>query len=858
MSLPTLTNGTWAAELPTLCVDCDKAGVEHKCWKRITVDPIESSKLWSAELVSRANEIAETLRRESFYPILLDRVANAHYENAIGLSGINAITSNFAWELRSVSGDTATLVWHTGDEDPANLPVNTYVYNENYGQEGEPLYNTITTRVSLPNLSIMTFDAPSVLQHHGGLIVHQINGPETLVDDATWTVKVFGTIPSNATTQLDGSNDPVYVRFTFYGNGVEPIPDIRDDHPFFAVPAQYTINSPSAQVYELGTAVRHVPPGQYGAWSATETRDGVETAINVAGLIKIEHVGTASWKTSIDLTEYDLTDVSQIVVNGLVESSDNAAKIYCQDRCANSITDYSESWGVTGAGAGKHYCKYRAIASGAATYRYNCFQTTCNLFQSEQAHHPLDQDIIRGIVDDIPWLAEQAAPSLGTYYPWRTGRSSLRSAAGDNYVLPQGYHRLKAWPCLGGWAHGVTMGGSAALAGNYVGLTLLNVPEANLAGTFPGYGPGGNNIEGRLLEDVSNAADDGSDANSNYRQQVLMEDADIPLWTPNQPIGTYGLTQRLIQYELYFPQIEDIEGQQIRDDGTIEIGNWVVGETEYLTRIVMKTGARFDRTGSLDWGGALFQVEIVGAVAANGILTLDLKNGVIGASSGGTRTNPEVSTLWRAGGTNVAPARWQTIRNYASGGSYGPGRHLARRGCAVRILHGDLTDKKFLVTKATPHTGAVQSWKYEPADYGYWTEAQYYTNKIGFHAGLPSNYSLWGNKGDQIEVAINPFLQGWIDAGYVSKLIGKTVEIRTDPVAAESGYTIYESAYGDTADNDITSGALWLGASGIVYLTGDMTGKCVRIVADIYDREQVIAYKNFESIRTTLERLMGG
>ena len=755
LQLPTLSNGNFGRGLPTGCIGCGKAVSTHKAWDNLTLGPASKTAQWSAEFVTAAEAIRDRIDLLRSLVQLCNR--QAHGITAASSVGGIPPSNEYTYELVSCSSNSVTVKYQAGDQDPRTAAFTSYTDNGNWGG-GNPKYDETSSNRALPPRGVLTLDAPSAIQNHGGLIVYRIRPAaadwDTFAVDDNFIFYTHGTWNSAlALTKQPLGGSTIKVRYSCYITNEEQWATYRHSYPLYVKGKTKTISNVDTNTeYTLEAAARIRAPaaGWITATHKTGGGDVDETATLIA-ITEVQHNG-AAYKTIFDTTGYGQFDgTSDLDVTYYIETTDNSGLPAGQDRCSRARIDLTKSYGTADGSGRRWYCHARKTADLAATFLPACYQTGCSLWDHEDAPtNPLNQPALEQLTHSFPWLYEQSVVAQAVYKLTRFGCPSLASLAGMNTALSTGWHLLKQLNAVEaeGWARAIQLPPHNLWFKNF-GFEWLtfsddgDLPDLIDSNTWPSYGPAGANWskDAELPPTVGiTIATDTDDPHKTNRAQILKRSKLLNPYT-GAVSGTYGKYQDsspVTQYEMFFSSIDPTNRSttQTFADGSIEPGYWKAdltsqgaedGDTVYYWRLLITRGRRYDRGADNDHGGSVVSGTVAYAETTTNGFRFYFELGLERASTQ-VSAQEERETEWNQGGNIVELPEWAKVYNHRSingkrgvdGLSRVRNGHVARFttangfGLPVAVAGDDRTERRFWVETAQACYSASQTGAFDP------------------------------------------------------------------------------------------------------------------------------------------------
>lgn len=736
VEFPSLVSGSFTRNKPAACQGCPNSLTTHRVWSDVSIGPALTSELWMTELIGIGNKLRENWRRQASYQTLMHRIAYGVERPERYPNGPNAISQEWDWELDSISGDEVTVKYQAGDDDPRAVSFNEQTLNPDWGQldgggNPEPKWETTAITAALSTYGVLTFEAPSRMRFHGGLVVKRIEVPSPFIVGSTFKFHVFltsGLSLANAAAKWPASSGTaIRVKYRVYALYPENWPAIRDDLPMFVVPKTVDIENAQQQVYTLETGSRVRPPKAGTDWFQAWTT-GPLAEIDLDDELQIVHSGSGSgYDTKLDLTARAELTGETIRLLYYIESGEDYAVSGGQDRCANSACDCSGSWGEADAEGRRWYCALRDSASLAANFKRECMQTGCSGWTPDAPTHPMAQDLMKMLEKGVPWRAIETDVATGDYQLIRWEAPGLGALAGMDLGLDEtGWHQKirMYYPfdvLLGRWARRSSVGGFVFGIGGDLFLAWKKVgqmPDLAKADTWPDFGPCGN-LYSRLLEYGTEVASDANDPVRVERGRLMLGRINLVAYGGGVS-GQNGEFQRLgsnTNYRAYFPNLAAGAGAQAFDDGTFTRADFEMLGVTYKWKITLSGGIRYDRSGSDAFGGLETSVTIKRASwdEQTGVLTCWLVNGSVRASRVGGEVGEEIETVWKQCGENVDLPDPFRVMNWACDQSRrGPRTGKVHAGHCAKFpgtLGDNIQARKFWITAARAgDSGQTDSW----------------------------------------------------------------------------------------------------------------------------------------------------
>ena len=762
--LPTLSYGTFTRKPPVRCLTCVNlapSGKHEKAFEDIYIGDSALERMWSSELTSAGNTVRKHIEKVRAMCQFLHLQSNGVLEaDALPINYVPP-SQAISYELVSAIGSTVTVKW-TGGGDPRAIQYSTLKPNDDYGGAGESPYSVETAHSPLPLNGILSFSAPSQLQYHAGVIVIGIGGLPAagvaMSPGDTFTFTVMGELGSAATKKWPtDSSDTIMADYRHYPpSTAEPWHRMRFDSPLYCIRKVVELLPPfEAEENTVTEAVIRVPEDDWfeAAWIKNGVREDKTAAFLAPGKMIIRHIGSSDYRSILDLTGVDLTGVTSIELTVWEESLATSARNCSQDRCGNSIPDFSKSWGTL-SGDAKWTCAVQDSASLSSTHRPKCIQTECSGWLKQDAPtNPVNRTIMGQLHGSIPWLVVQIL-SFPTPYLFRNDAPSLHTLV-THPALPVGLHLLVATAyATGGWyARGTIAGGQAKQYGyewleRKTGVGWFVNPDYSTPSTWPNKGPAGDVFihEPGLPQNATNntgtPADDPAD---NRKTACMMGAALVPeRMMPNggqSPLpnsswfGEYVLNSYIStaakRLELWFPDLLVDATVETYADGTFQSGFFTaqgktqatkdLGEaTVYYWKLILAPRRNNPMEGSLS--NITGEIKYITAGAGN---SYDLWfDGAQESCSSQIGLYADLKTVWKQGGNIAALPDWAEVHNYDATRS--------NRGVARKVQNGDVIhftegkgfthqavkDRRFWVNSGTPcDSGHTMS--YVPSQ---WTE----------------------------------------------------------------------------------------------------------------------------------------
>ena len=763
--LKTPANGAFTRKPPVRCLGCanlDAEGKHEKAFEDVYIGPSGDEALWSAALTTHSETVREYVEKARALTHFLHLQANGVLQaDALPINFVTP-SSTFSWELVSVSGNTVTAKWTTGDTDPRAVSYSTIAINPSFGAPGETRWTSTENFTALRPGGILSFSAPSQLVNHAGVIVTSVNvttPPGTaMANPSTFTFTVMGNVSGAAAKKwpVDDSGT-IKIDYRHYYTYAEPWHRMRRDSPLYCVKQRITLSAPIAGV---NTVVEKASRFAEADWFDAEwVKDGNNEDKTSAfiPLTHVRHIGDTDYRTILDLTGEDLDGVTSITLTLWVESAEDAARNCAQDRCGNSIPDFSKSWGIL-EGNAKWHCAFQDTASLASTFRPKCIQTECDQWLPQDAPtNPMNRTIMQQLHGGIPWQVVQI-PSMPDAYLSRLDAPGMRALV-TQPALPGGYHVLVNMAfAAGGWYTRAQISGFQEAHYGYEwnerkdgGAVWVN-PDYSDTGTWPDKGVAGGNFThepGLPLNATDNLGSDDDDPAHNRQAACMMGSQLVRQysmpgneyftleWFGEHVLNSYIPTAAK-RLELWFPDLLVDATVETYADGTFQSGFFTeqgktqatenLGEeTVYYWKLTLDPRRPSPMKGTLNKTSA--KIKVMTGPVSN-VYSFWFENGVeSGARQADGGVQADIKTFWKQGGNIAALPDWAEVQNYTSTRAYRGVRRGVQNGDTCKFsasggfVKGAVKDRRFWVNAAKACADADNTESYVPTA---WTEEHSY------------------------------------------------------------------------------------------------------------------------------------
>lgn len=903
LDLPLLyySGGVWTRIPPSQCSGCAKASGagNHKVWEHVSI--AGHQKAICAEFQSGGNNL-EMQRRCQALTSNIHLVCNGVVDPEITDGSAHPYPLSFLrghYRLVSVTagGYSVTLQWNTahGGQSPKAIFHN----DDNWIEE---LVDGVPTMVNHPIARYECFPLPcvmkmyesSVMSDHAGWIAYAIDADDDIQDGDTFVVHLATPIGDLA---MDLRPDEEYeaevyplVDFHMYlSNNYEPWVEPRNTYYLNVIPATYTVESPAQELYALVSKRIYRAGDPYVR--VYRTIGGVRSLHAAwAALVHVEHLSNNySFRTVLDLTTAsagDLTGVTQVDVEVLVEDATNIEAIAVPGRCFNVRKDYTLShWNYLTVWD-NHYCAVAELLRDETggmealnLFNCQCCNTRCGRWKPDEAEAPnITPDYATQILQDHPWYStlQPGDPEAVPTYD-RAGCPSIKSnLSALNLVTQIGVHETHDFQSFSGGLTGRTIiahGGGNETVEPIVGneWMLQNATKTNIEfaddTSYPELGPMAMGSVYFPQTGNGETANDVNDLGQVVRSRSMLAPGVCEDKYDGTRTGDYLYQRTKANYEVHIPVLDADASEHARNNGITVQRGWfdangaatTEGLAVYHVKIHQTEGVLFDRATTEPTVESVTTVSTYSTSFSSGLLTMVLKPKSVTYTSivDGNDVAADIMT-----GGNVELPECFRDANWTTGTVSGHRHDCVEVGHAIVFTDAKfdgtpLEGKKFLVERARAYgrsdvlqCGFTESSGNLGTDLVLFDE-RFTDVQTGVPAGLVDYYQ-WS---DEIRVIDeNGAIADEIAAHGQSWFDGVTYGVSRKPIAYPGTLAIKTATPNDGLA-DRTVDATIFAADGTYLLDDDVAaGDCIIVRGTFFSRVSQKSIYEIDNIRDTIDR----